>query len=545
MIRAPSPAPHLRPSWTPRRPLSYYFMNLISQLSLTNHHHLSLSPFFFSSQLIGFVQGDNEAILPMISDHHYYKTLEEAVVGALSAGVIAVDSGANSDIIAALASAIQDGTATIDQLDAAVSRQFEMRFKVGEFDSNNTDNPFRLEYDESQIDGAAHRALAREAVVKSLILLKNRNQTLPLSASNPPSSIAVIGPWANVNDTRGDYGCYNSMAGNYATQTSVVSTISDAITEAVGTKSTVTYALGSNAYTLSSPTGIAEAAFLASNSDVTVLVLGLGCSIEAEGIDRPNLYLPSVQDELYASVSLAVQNRRASGQAGVLILVTVSANIADVNEDGADAWIQLMIPGEEAGHGLIDVVFGSASPSGRLPLTSYSNDYLNVCGPIADFNMIANSTGVGRTYRFAEYIPEGLIKHKFGFGLSYSSFTYSGLQLVELSDGSINVTFTVANVGSFSPAREVVQVYVQVPPVDGLITPTIQLRGFAVVSLVSGAEPTSMTIQLPYPKAFATTMKNGTSIVTGGNYKIFVSGHQPNDDEGGMQSNVLEGAVSK
>jgi beta-glucosidase len=491
------------------------------------------------------VQGDNEAILPMVSDHHYYKTLEEAVVGALSAGVVAVDSGANADIIAALASALQDGTATIEQLDAAVSRQFEMRFKVGEFDTNNTNNPFRLEYDESQIDGPAHRALAREAVAKSLILLKNDNQVLPLSSSNPPSSIAVIGPWANVNDTRGDYGCYNTYAGNYATQTSVVSTISDAIAEAVGLKSSVTYALGSNPYTLSSPTGIADSALLASQSEVTVLVLGLGCSIEAEGVDRPNLYLPSVQDELFASVSLAVQNRRAAGQAGVLILVTVSANIADVNEDGADAWIQLMIPGEEAGHGFVDILFGSASPSGRLPLTSYTNDYFNVCGPIADFNMISDTTGIGRTYRFAEYIPQGMIKHHFGFGLSYSSFTYSGLQLVELSDGSINVTFAVANVGSFSPAREVSQVYVQVPQIDGLITPTIQLRGFDVVSLSSGNEPTSVTIQLPFPKAFATTMKNGSSIVTGGEYTVYVSGHQPNDIEGSLQSNVLKGVVRK
>ena len=490
------------------------------------------------------VQGDNEAIYPMFQDHHYYKTLEEAVVGALSAGVVAVDSGGNSEIIAALATAIQDGTATIEQLDAAISRQFEMRFKVGEFDTNNTNNPFRNEYDESQIDGAIHRALAREAVVKSLTLLKNTNQTLPLSLSTPPKSIAVIGPWADVNDTRGDYGCYNSYAGNYATQTSVVSTISDAIKEAVGTKSIVTYALGSNPYTLSSPSGISDAANLASTCEVTILVVGLGCSYEAEGIDRPDLYLPSVQDELYTAVSFAVQNRRANGQSGKLILVTVSANIADINEDGTDAWIQLFIPGEEAGHGFVDILFGIESPSGRLPLTSYSNEYISVSGPTADFNMISNTTGVGRTYRFSEYIPKEMIKHNFGFGLSYSTFKYTNLILDKLVDGSINVTFSVENIGLFSPAREVVQVYVKVPSVIDLITPTLQLRGFTVVSLIKDEIPTTITLQLPYPKAFATTLKDGTSSVTGGEYKIFVSGHQPYDIEGEEQSNVLEGVVT-
>jgi hypothetical protein len=89
------------------------------------------------------------------------------------------------------------------------------------------------------------------------------------------------------------------------------------------------------------------------------------------------------------------------------------------------------------------------------------------------------------------------------------------------------------------------QVYVQVPQIDGLITPTIQLRGFDVVSLSSGNEPTSVTIQLPFPKAFATTMKNGSSIVTGGEYTVYVSGHQPNDIEGSLQSNVLKGVVRK
>jgi len=271
-----------------------------------------------------------------------------------------------------------------------------------------------------------------------------------------------------------------------------------------------------------------------------VLALGLGCQIESEGLDRPFLTLPQVQDELLAAVSGAV--RRAGG---ALLLVTVSANVIDVDAALADAWVQLFLPGEETGHAFVDVAVGRVSPSGRLPLTGYANEYLDVAGPTADFNMVSATTGVGRTYRFADRIPAGMVKLPFGFGLSYATFSYGALAVGAFAPGAatINVTFSVANAGGFSPAREVAQLYVRPPPVAGLVTPTLQLRGFTVLTLSAGAAPTLVTLALPFPGAFTTTQLDGSYAVTGGEYQLFVGGGQPVPG-GSPNGNVLQGAVT-
>ena len=480
------------------------------------------------------VQMDNEALYPMFQDHKYFPTLGAAIVGALEAGVVAIDSGEGAPILAELAALVAEGNVSEAQVDAFAHRTFMLRFRLGEFDSHNPANPYARVWDEALLDGPAHRALAREAVTKSAALLKNSPGFLPLAAA--PRRVAVIGPWGACTDTSGGYGCNSCMSGNYAALTSVASGVLDALREEVGASSNVTFAQGTGAYTPSSPTGIADAAALAAVSDLTVLVLGLGCGIETEGQDRPFLRLPQVQDELLAAVSVA---KRPGSR---LLLVTVSANVIDLEAGAADAWLQAFIPGEEAGHGLMDLIFGRASPSARLPLTLYADEYLQVCGPTADFNMVS-SAGIGRSYRFADRIPQGLVRMQFGFGLSYSSFAYSALAATVLANSSVSVVVTVANTGAFSPAREVVQVYVSVPAVAGLITPLRALRGFAVATLASGT-PQTLSFLLAYPDAFLTTAADGSRSVTGGSYAIAVSGHQEDDEMGGAQSNVVRASVA-
>ena len=492
------------------------------------------------------VQADNEAVYPMFEEHGYYKTLQDAVVGTLEAGVFAVDSFHSKDIVAALGYALGNGTVSEAQVDAMVQRQFETRLRLGEFDTDNPRNPFRGPYDPAALDGPEHRALAREAVQKSATLLRNEvplgapggKRLLPLAGTSPVS-IAVIGPWADANATVGDHGCVTpSYFGDYGASTSVTSTILAALREEFGATAHITFALGSSAYNESSPTGIADAAALAGSAELTVLALGLGCGIETEGVDRPHLYLPPVQEALLTAVSGAV---RRNG--GALLLTTVSANIIDLDASLCDAWIQLFLPGEETGHGFVDVAVGRVSPSGRLPLTGYANAYLDVAGPIADFNVVSASTGVGRTYRYADRIPPAMIKLPFGLGLSYSTFSYSSLVVDVYVPGAaaINVTLTVANVGTFSPAREVVQLYIRPPSVPGLVTPTLQLRGFTVVALSTGDAPTQVALSLPVPSAFTTTQADGSYVVTGGTYSIFVGGGQPGASPNG---NTLQGAVT-
>jgi hypothetical protein len=478
----------------------------------------------------------------MFQEHHYYPDLGAALVGALDAGVVAVDSGMGADILAELSRQVAAGNVTPAAVDAFAARTFLMRFRVGEFDTHNPANPYghARAWDEAALDGPAHRALARDAVAKSAALLKNAPGFLPLAGAGalpPGARVAVVGPWAACTDAGGSYGaCNMCYSGNYAGPTSHVSSVLAALREEVGGAAKITFAQGCDPYAASSPTGVADAAALAGAADLTLLVLGLGCGVETEGVDRPYLTLPPVQDGLLAAVGLA---KRPGAR---LLLVTVSAGAIDLDATAADAWVQLFIPGEEAGHGLMDLVFGRASPSGRLPLTLYANEYLDVAGPTADFNLVALSTNVGRTYRFADRIPAGLVRMQFGFGLSYSTFTYSGLRAAVLANGSVAVSVTVANDGPFSLAREVVQLYVSVPAVAGLVTPLRSLQGFRVATLVPGA-PQTLAFTLAYPAAFLTTAADGSRGVTGGAYALAVSGHQPDDPLGAAQSNVVSTTV--
>jgi len=170
---------------------------------------------------------------------------------------------------------------------------------------------------------------------------------------------------------------------------------------------------------------------------------------------------------------------------------------------------------------------------------------LSVSGPTADFNMVSAATGVGRTYRYADRIPPEFVNLQFGFGLSYSRFLYAGLSAERRAgDGAVIVNFTVANVGAFPVAREVVQLYVRVPRVAGLATPTLNLRAFAVLELDTAEPPTAVSFTLPWPDAFTTTAADGSTAVSGGQYALFVSGHQPDDALGAAQSNVVTTAIT-
>lgn len=446
--------------------------------------------------------------------------------------------------------ALGDGLLAEDQLNAAVGRGMLTRFRLGEFDTGNGNsaNPFAGPYDESQLDSAAHRALAREAAAKSTVLLRNVGGRLPLIAS--PASIAVIGPFADCSDRTPGYGGNQGYLHSYNGQPSSVNTIFAAIAAAYPA-SNVTLTQGTEQTTWVSPTGIADAVAAAQAADLTVLCLGLGARIEAEGLDRYNLSLPFVQAALLDAIAAVVPSSR-------IVLVLVSAGGIDLDYGAADAVLQAWYGGEEAGGGIADVMTGTVNPSGRLPLTFYTNAYLPTVNSIADFNLISGPNNTGRTYR---YYTGPNIAYRFGYGLSYTTFNYSGLTAALSPDNTtVTVQATVSNTGSMA-GREVVQLYVTVPPAAGVFTPAFNLQGFAVVQLDAAAaaaaaaetvkEPSpaqvevsrvvrissrgssaTVTFQLPVAAAFLTTFPDGSRNVTGGAYTIAVSGHLPNDPAG-------------
>jgi beta-glucosidase len=152
-----------------------------------------------------FIQSDCcDSITAMYNVHKYFPTLEDAVAGALSAGLSA-SYGDYDTITAALTQGLTDGKVTEALLTTRIARNLLTRFRLGEFDGNNTANPFSITYNESLLDGATHRALAREAVTKTVVLLENAVGLLPLDVSTLPMNIAMIGPFADCQNTKG--GC--------------------------------------------------------------------------------------------------------------------------------------------------------------------------------------------------------------------------------------------------------------------------------------------------------------------------------------------------
>jgi beta-glucosidase len=485
---------------------------------------------------------------------------------------------------------------TLATLKAAAKRMLVSHMRLGFYDSYKDDYPFKsLQSNESWelLDSPAHRAVAREVAAKSTVLLKNNGSILPLLH---PKSIAVVGPFAacsgpkngeapaaNNTDPRyltsAEGACYlHSYNGNPSNITSIYGGIAEA-GEAVG--ATVSYSLGSNNtchngggaigevdcvhdvgstfYEPAAAAAIDAAKAAAAAAEVTVLVLGLGSSMEAEGRDRVNVTMPSVQRALYEAVA-AASNK--------LVLVIVSAGGVDIgDETAAQAIVFAPYGGEEAGSGLADVLFGKINPSARLPTTwvtqSWADDmncpnFTEAPGQQRHYTSPCNTSilrldleaGVGRTHR---YIQDTVtyVKHAFGFGLSYTTWGYSGLTVHKTherdgktdkagvttgkaftADGNppaISVEFTVKNTGPVSGA-EIVQVYVAGAKVPGLVTPLHNLVGFTKVELAAGASQTVHIVVDTFQ--LETTQADGSRTIIPGTYTLSVGGHQPGDSEG-------------
>lgn len=356
--------------------------------------------------------------------HDWVATLEEAVAAAANAGLSA-SYGNPSGITAALVQALADGLITPATFEARIKRTLLTLFRVGMFDTSSAGNPFRGPYDEALLDGPAHRALAREAAARTMVLLENKGSLLPLTTL--PPKVAVLGTFSDCTALEGSYGGHEhewpnfacSYTHTYVGSMSSVSTVrSAALEEAAASGSEVRWALGSGFNVPAGPGGLANATATAAWADLVVLVVGLGTDVEAEGKDRFSLQLRAPQAALVAAVAAAL----APGAR--LVLAVCSAGGVDLVEPRADAVLQLFYAGEETGHGFWDVLMGRVAPSARMPETVYADEYLDLVEPEVNFNMVTR--GTGRTYRFFDEAAAlaknasvaAYTRYKFGFGLS-------------------------------------------------------------------------------------------------------------------------------
>eukprot|EP00271_Cylindrocystis_brebissonii_P003706 TRINITY_DN14972_c0_g1_i1.p1 TRINITY_DN14972_c0_g1~~TRINITY_DN14972_c0_g1_i1.p1 ORF type:complete len:873 (+),score=102.60 TRINITY_DN14972_c0_g1_i1:115-2733(+) len=356
----------------------------------------------------GYIASDCGAIWLIYYTHNWTSTPEAAVAAALHAGV---DLNCGTFFKDYAASAINASLMTETALDKALTNLYNVGIRLGMLDGDPRKLPFWGHLNASHIDTSAHRQLALESALQGMVLLKNEKNVLPLDKGKV-KTVAVVGPHANSSV---------ALLGSYSGVACRIVTMLDGMSAYVRTL----HAPGCSDIACSTADGIAAAVAAAQEADVTLLVVGLDDSQEAEVLDRVSLRLPGHQPQLLKEVANA--NRR-----GPLILVIVSGGPVDVAEALEDERVSAIIwagyPGQAGGEALGKILFGEYNPAGRLPMTWYPEAFVDEVSML-DMRMRPEGPSVlpgypGRTHRFYT----GPTLFNFGDGLSYTTFSYSDLE---------------------------------------------------------------------------------------------------------------------
>ncbi|WP_100613317.1 glycoside hydrolase family 3 C-terminal domain-containing protein [Confluentibacter citreus] len=445
----------------------------------------------------------------------FYKQANEGGHGVVDtpvqAAALALKSGVSLNcgvVYEQLLDALKEGLITEQDIDTQLAILLKTRFKLGLFDPKGS-NP----YDAISMDvvnGETNRALAKEAAQKSMVLLKN-NGILPLK--NDLSKYFVTGPNASNIEV---------LLGNYYGVNSNMVTILEGISAAILPTSQLQYRLGAM-LNQKSINPINYAIGHAGSSDVTIVVLGLSSTLQGEegdsidsstAGDRLDYDLPKNQVD-YLKQLRETADKNPEDKKPIVAVITGGSpmNLAEVQEL-ADAVLLVWYPGEEGGTAVADILFGNVSPSGRLPITFPKS--LDQLPAFDDYSM------KGRTYKYMNEEP----LYPFGFGLSYTSFTYSDIKVtnktISKSD-TVKVQVKVMNSGKVK-SDEVVQIYIS--DVQASVTvPNFQLINTKRVTLEPG---TSQNLEFEVaPKDFEIVKEDGTRTIEAGEFKIYVGGSSP------------------
>lgn len=358
-----------------------------------------------------------------------------------------------------LASAVSSGSVAAATLNSMVSPVLQEMFAFGLFDTPPTGSPAET------ATSAAHDANALQLAEEGTVLLKNSGSVLPLSKSG---SIAVIGADASSSPL-------TAGGGSAGVNSSGTITPLQGIQAAAGSGVTVNYNDGSSD---------SSAASLAASSSVAVVFVS---NDESEGSDLSSIDLSSADNSLISAVAAANSHTVVVLNTGSAVTMPWLSSVAGVLE----AWY----PGQEDGTAIASLLFGSTDPSGHLTVTFPTSLSQVPASTTAQWpgqnGTVQYSEGVDVGYRW--YNSQGLTPlFPFGYGLSYTSFSFSNLKVGTLPQGgAATVSATVTNTGSRAGA-DVAQLYVSAPAASG--EPPRQLEGFARVNLQPGA---SQTVQFP------------------------------------------------
>lgn len=424
----------------------------------------------------GFVVSDLLSISGLNGGHATAATAEEAASQSIHAGLDVDLSGTGYG--SNLLRAVQEGLVEPAVLDTAVARVLRMKFNLGLFDHPYVDEKLVAQ----KVATTQNKTVAKQVARESIVLLKNDQHILPLSKSL--KRIAVIGPNAD--------NAYNQLGDYTAPQAEgKVQTLLTGIRAAVGNSTKVDYVKGC-AIRDTSNSDIAAAVAAAKQADAVVLVLGgssardFKTSYQATGAANvdPNTVSDMESGEGFDRVSLDMMGDQikllkaiqATGKP--LVLVTIMGRPLNLNwaADNVPAIVNAWYPGQEGGLAVADVLFGNYNPAGRLPIS--------VPRSVGQLPVHYNHTKP-KHHDYVEMSAKPL--YAFGYGLSYSSFDYSNLQvsLKEAEhDFACTVSFDVVNNGKLA-GDEVAQLYV-VDEVSSVVTPVMQLKRFERKNIAAG-----------------------------------------------------------
>jgi beta-glucosidase len=445
----------------------------------------------------GHVVSDCGAIADFYMGHHVVPGQPEAVALSVKHGVD-LNCG---DEYPALVEAVKRGLITEKEIDAALATLLKTRFKLGMFDPKGSGPYDNISPD--VINSPEHRQLAKQVALESIVMVKN-NGVLPLR--NDLAKYYVTGPTADG---------VNALIGNYYGVNPQMTTILEGLASGISHASQMQYKPGivldrPNANPIDWTTGDAKA------SDVTFVCMGITGLLEGEegeAIASPNFgdrldyNLPQNQIDFLKKLRDGNKNK-------IVAIVTGGSpmNLAEVQQL-ADAVLLVWYPGEEGGHAISDIVFGKVSPSGRIPVTfPKSFDQLPA---YTDYSM------KGRTYRYMTAEP----MYPFGFGLSYTTFGYSGIKLSSAraaKNTTVTAETTVTNNGKIA-SDEVVQLYITAPQTGD--NPLYSLKGFRRITLAPG-ESKTVTFSLT-PNVLQTVNDAGETVLLPGDYQVYIGGSLP------------------
>ncbi|CAD5340953.1 glycoside hydrolase family 3 N-terminal domain-containing protein [Flavobacterium bizetiae] len=452
------------------------FMNSFNDLNgipATGNAHLQRDILKGKWNFQGFVVSDWGSIGEMVA-HGYSKDLKAAALSAITAGSdMDMESNAYRYHLADL---VKEGKVPVELIDDAVKRILRKKFELGLFD-----DPYKYS-DQKRADKALsnpeHRKAALDVAQKSIVLLKNENETLPLSKNL--KTIAFIGPM--VKEYKENMGFWSVELPEVDYNKWIVSQW-DGLQNKVGKNTKLLYAKGCEVDG-DNKDGFAEAVATAKQADVVILSIGERRDMSGEAKSRSDIHLPGVQEDLVKAI-------QATGKPVVVLVNAGRPLIFNWTADNVPAIVYTWWLGTEAGNAIANVLFGDYNPSGKLPMTFprevgqipiYYNHY-STGRPAKDED--------SKNYVSAYIDLKNSPKFPFGYGLSYTKFNYSDLKLSSTkmkNNETIKVSFQLSNAGKVA-GEEVVQLYLK-DKFGSVVRPVLELRDFQKIKLNAGESKT-------------------------------------------------------